>query len=115
MTVVTADGTEPAAAVEGLREFWAQLGAQVCVMRPEEHDRVMARTSHLPHVMAALLAATVGRQGGTDRIGLFCGPGFRDTTRVAEGSPDVWCDILQSNRQPVAEELQALKKRLDAS
>ncbi|MCX6998556.1 MAG: prephenate dehydrogenase/arogenate dehydrogenase family protein [Kiritimatiellaeota bacterium] len=113
VTVVTADGSEPAGAVERVQEFWAQLGAQVRVMRPEEHDRVMARTSHLPHVVAALLAATVGREGGTERIGPFCGPGFRDTTRVAEGSPDVWSDILQSNGPAVTEELVALKKKLD--
>lgn len=113
VTIVTTDGTEPAEAVESIRAFWAQLGARVGVMRPEEHDRVMARTSHLPHVVAALLAATVGRAGDAEQLGPFCGPGFRDTTRVAEGSPDVWNDILQSNGRPVAEELMALKQKLD--
>ena len=113
MVVVTADGQEPAGAVEHLRTFWAQLDARVRVMRPEEHDRLMARTSHLPHVAASLLAATVGRTGAAEQMGPFCGPGFRDTTRVAEGSPEVWSDILQSNREFVMTELSALKDKLD--
>ena len=113
VTIITSAGDEPADAVQKVRQFWTQLGAVVRMMDPAEHDRIMARTSHLPHVAAALIAATVGRENGAERIGPFCGPGFRDTTRVAEGSPDVWLDILQSNRPAVAHELRALRSRLD--
>jgi len=113
MVVVTATGDEPAGAVTAVRDFWTRLGARVCVMPPEEHDHIMARTSHLPHVAAALLTATVGRGGAAEQCGPFCGPGFRDSTRVAEGSPAVWSDILQSNRRFVLAELAALKDQLD--
>ncbi len=114
VTIVTRDGSEPPAAVDKLCAFWRGVGAVVRVMTPADHDRIMARTSHLPHVAAALVAATVGRANGTENLGLFCGSGFRDVTRVAEGSPDVWLDILQSNRPAVAEEVKALQVRLDA-
>ncbi|TAN38233.1 MAG: prephenate dehydrogenase/arogenate dehydrogenase family protein [Verrucomicrobia bacterium] len=112
VTIVTSDGGESQAAVEKIGAFWRSVGSVVRVMNPAEHDRVMARTSHLPHVAAALVAATVGRTNGTEQIGAFCGPGFRDVTRVAEGSPEVWLDILQSNRPALAEELRALQDRL---
>ena len=114
VTIVTRDGSEPAAAVDKVCAFWRGVGAVVRVMTPADHDRIMARTSHLPHVAAALVAATVGRANGTENLGLFCGSGFRDVTRVAEGSPDVWLDILQSNRPAVAEEVKALQVRLGA-
>ena len=114
VTIVTRNGSEPKEALERVSTFWRCVGSVVRVMEPVEHDRIMARTSHLPHIAAALVAATVGRTNDTDQLGAFCGPGFRDVTRVAEGSPDVWLDILQSNRPAVAAELHQLKTRLEA-
>jgi prephenate dehydrogenase len=114
VTIVTRDSSEPQEALERVSAFWRCVGSVVCVMEPAEHDWIMARTSHLPHVAAALVAATVGREYAAAKVGAFCGPGFRDVTRVAEGSPDVWMDILRSNRPAVAAELQQLKARLDA-
>ena len=113
VTIVTSDGREPAAAVEAIRALWRSVGSVVRVMDPTEHDRIMARTSHLPHVAAALVAATVGRENGAAKLGAFCGSGFRDVTRVAEGSPDVWLDILQSNRPAVVAEMRALQVRVN--
>jgi len=72
---------------------------------------MVARTSHIPHLVAAALVSSVGREGVKD-IRDFCGPGFRDTTRVAEGSPDVWMDIIKTNREGVRRELQAFEKRI---
>lgn len=100
------------AAVEDIKGFWRRLGCCVLVMPPAEHDRLVARTSHLPHLAAALVAAAVGRDGDPAVIGALCGPGFRDTTRVADGSPEVWHDILHSNRAPVMAELGAFEEQL---
>lgn len=113
VVVVTDDGASRAA-VGRVVDFWAGLGAAVRVMSAAEHDRVMARTSHLPHVAAALVAYTAGRDGGLDRLGEFCGAGFRDTTRIAAGSPGVWHDILRTNQEAVGEELAALARATDA-
>ena len=75
---------------------------------PEIHDRMLARTSHLPHLLAALLASTVGREQPA-RLTRFCGPGFMDATRIAEGSPDIWLGIIASNRRAILDELRVIQ------
>ena len=80
---------------------------------PDKHDEILAYISHLPHIAAALVSATVGRDGDLRQIGMYCGPGFHDTTRIAEGSPEVWHDIVQSNREYLAGELAEFKSALE--
>ena len=110
--VAPSDGEERPA-IENLKQFWEHLGATVQVMAPAEHDRMVARTSHLPHIAAVLVSTTVGRDGDLRQMGTYCGPGFRDTTRIAEGSPEVWHDIIQSNRKCLVGELAEFKSGLD--
>ncbi|MEM7391089.1 MAG: prephenate dehydrogenase, partial [Verrucomicrobiota bacterium] len=81
-----------------LVEFWQSLGSVVRVMSAEEHDRYLARTSHLPHMVASVLARTVGRDR-LDETGFFCGTGFRDTSRVGGGAATNRCDNVQSHPQ----------------
>ena len=78
------------------QKFWLDLGANVSILNPQEHDRILAVTSHLPHVMAAVTASC------TDSADLrFVGTGFRDSTRVAAGDSGLWQQILCSNKLPV--------------
>ncbi|MBU1692792.1 MAG: prephenate dehydrogenase/arogenate dehydrogenase family protein [Verrucomicrobia bacterium] len=105
VVVVTPGPEAPPAAIRALRSFWEGVGGVVRVMDPEEHDQVMARTSHLPHLAAALLASAVGREDDPARWVELCGTGFRDTTRIAEGSPEVWHDIIRTNAGHAIEEL----------
>ena len=84
-------------AVDTLRAFWEMLGARVSCMSPGEHDRVLARTSHLPHVISAVLATVCDRP----TYGEFCGTGFESMTRLAAGSPELWLDILITNRDAI--------------
>lgn len=92
-------------ALRRVKAFWSGLGTRVMVTDPETHDSVLARTSHLPHLAAALLASTAGRDQ-SNRYGRFCGSGFMDATRIAAGSPDLWRDIVAGNRKAVTRELQ---------
>lgn len=92
--------------------LWEGVGARVVGMSPEEHDRVLARTSHLPHVAAAALAAVVGREGAAE-VAEFCGGGFADSTRVAAGGVELWMDILTTNAGAVAEELGVLRGEVE--
>lgn len=108
LAVVTPAGGEPPGAVSAVEALWTGAGSRVRRMAPGEHDRLMARTSHLPHLAAALLAHVAARPGDTDGPGAFCGTGFRDSTRVAEGSPGVWMDIVRTNRDALAEETERL-------
>ena len=101
--VITPDGAEEAC-VSVLGEFWSTLGSRVVHMGAVEHDRIVARTSHLPHLVAAALAGSVCR-GQPEVVAPFCGSGFRDTTRIAGGSEDVWHDIVKTNRSAVNREL----------
>ncbi len=84
-------------AVDSLRVFWETLGAKVSCMSPAEHDRILARTSHLPHVVSAVLATVCDRA----TYGDYCGTGYESMTRLAAGDPELWRDILMTNREEV--------------
>jgi len=98
--------------VRRLTTFWESVGAAVTVMTPAAHDALIARTSHLPHLTAALLVAAVERDERS--VFPFCGPGFRDTTRIAAGSEDVWHDIVKSNASAIRHELDVFRHELDS-
>ncbi len=96
-----------------LHELVRALGARPVVTTAEYHDRLMAATSHLPHLVAAALARTVHHlASGQEEVGNFLGTGFADTTRLAEGSPEVWRDILLSNPDNVAVALEEMIEQL---
>ncbi|MBA4388282.1 MAG: hypothetical protein C0404_09900 [Verrucomicrobia bacterium] len=91
--------------------FWRSLGATVCIMTPRRHDSVVARTSHLPHLAAAGLAATVLRKRDGESC-MLCGSGFRDSTRIAGGSADIWHDIIKTNQASLRKELGEFQKTM---
>lgn len=98
VTVVTPAARTPEADTERVGEFWAALGSTVFVMPPRAHDRLLAASSHAPHLVAAAIAAATPAEARR----LVAG-GWRDTTRIAAGDPDIWADILLDNaRQVVA-------------
>ena len=94
VVVLTPTVSTDAETLDTLRNFWQMLGANVVCMSPDEHDRTLALTSHLPHTLSAILATVCDRQ----TYGEFCGTGYESMTRLAEGSPEIWIDILMSNR-----------------
>lgn len=113
LVMVTPAGSASERAAKRVGHFWKKVGARVLELGAREHDRILARTSHLPHVVASLLAVTVGRNGDGEALAGFCGSGFADTSRVAEGSPTVWHDILRTNQAYLAGELRAYKKHTE--
>ena len=116
LTVVT-PGDAPAAAVRAVRGLWEAAGCRVLEMDAGEHDLCVARTSHMPHVTAALvvLAAAAGTPPEwRPRLGALAGPGFRDTTRVAAGSPAMWRDILCTNGGAILSALADLGRGIEA-
>lgn len=111
ITAVTPTAGSDAGAVRAVVDLWSAVGARVVRLDPAAHDALVARTSHLPHLVAAVLVAAVGREINAD-IRNFCGPGFRDTTRVASGSPEMWRDIVATNRAVILAELRRYEKEL---
>jgi len=113
MVVITPSGDEARSSVATITSLWSDIGAQVCEMSPLEHDKILATTSHLPHIMSSLLAATIGRPGLRADLPAFCGTGYRDTTRIAEGGTDIWIDIVKSNRPAIIKELFKYRENLN--
>jgi prephenate dehydrogenase len=96
-----------------LQRTVAGLGARPQAIDPAAHDRLMATISHLPHVVANVLAAEAAAELTRDSERLpEVGPSFRDTTRVAGSNPAIWADIFASNRDAVADSVEAVARRL---
>jgi cyclohexadieny/prephenate dehydrogenase len=100
------DGADPGA-VARLADFWTRIGAKVETMSPDHHDRVLALTSHLPHLIAYNIVGTADDFGEDTRSEVikFSASGFRDFTRIAASDPTMWRDIFLSNREAVLEML----------
>ncbi|CAJ0872402.1 cyclohexadieny/prephenate dehydrogenase [freshwater sediment metagenome] len=100
------DGADPRA-VARLADFWTRIGAKVETMSPDHHDRVLALTSHLPHLIAYNIVGTADDFGEDTRSEVikFSASGFRDFTRIAASDPTMWRDIFLSNREAVLEML----------
>ncbi len=94
---------------ERICEFWRGLGASAITMTPIQHDEVVASTSHVPHVVAAALAAAT-----PDEFLDHAASGWRDTTRVAAGSIEIWQEILVENRVEILRSLDKFGQVLDS-
>lgn len=106
--LLTPDSDTNPHAVELVQSLWRTLGMRIQVLTAEEHDRIVARISHLPHAVAATLMQLAAEEGGLNAAST----GFKDTTRVAGGEPQVWTDIFSTNRQAVLASLDAYLIRL---
>jgi prephenate dehydrogenase len=106
---------EPSTAPEALalvRSCWEACGARVTTMSAQAHDRIFASVSHLPHLLAfALVSEIVSRPDGAELLGFAAG-GFRDFTRIAASSPEMWRDIALANREALLAEIDRYGARL---
>lgn len=99
--ILTPCESTDAAAVNVIRAMWEDTGAEVLEMPVDEHDRVLAATSHLPHVLAYALVDALAADGSAEAIFKFAAGGFRDFTRIASSDPVMWHDIVRANRDAV--------------
>jgi prephenate dehydrogenase len=97
-----------------VRAAWEACGARVSEIAAEEHDAMLAAVSHLPHLLAFALVDEFASRPSGQRIFSFSGGGFRDFTRIASSSPEMWRDIFLSNREAVCAELQRYRDKLEA-
>jgi prephenate dehydrogenase len=111
VTLVCRELARNPASVDMVADFWTALGTRVVFVPVREHDQMVALMSHLPHLLAALLVRHVSETNGVALD--LCGPGFRDTTRIASGPPGLWTDILLSNADAVGEQLQLFRRALE--
>ena len=110
--VVTPTPRSNRAAVRKVEKLWKSVGARVLRLAPQAHDELVSRSSHLPHVVAAQLANFVLSPEHPKVQAMLCANGFRDTTRIASGSPEMWRDIAVANRKNLLRALSAFENGL---
>ena len=111
-------------AIKRVTELWQACGARVSLMGASQHDKVLASVSHLPHVLAFTLMNHISTEHRpedllpSDNLPLqsgplrFAGTGFRDFTRIAGSSPEMWRDICLANREALSRQIDAFQREL---
>ena len=114
--ILTPPDDAPEIAVERLKIFWQNLGADIEIMDARHHDLVLAVTSHLPHLIAYTIVGTASDLEGVTQSEVikYSAGGFRDFTRIAASDPVMWRDVFLSNKEAVLEMLQRFSEDLSA-
>ena len=109
LTILTPVDEEAVSETAFLEHFWNLLGSSVIQIPPKQHDSILARTSHFPHLAASLLLQTL-KTGDP----IMVGPGFCSMTRLASSDPRLWTDIFLSNKEAVSDAIEAMQKQLES-
>ena len=112
--VICAEPDSNGAATERVAALWRLTGADIHQMSAAEHDDIFAAVSHLPHLLAFALVDMLAGMPRADQYFNYAASGFRDFTRIAAGSPEMWRDISAANRIALREQLRQYRERLDA-
>lgn len=104
--------TDPSAIAQ-VRGLWQACGAEVSQMTPEVHDQVFAAVSHLPHLLSFVLVEDIAGKENAGQLFHYAASGFRDFTRIAGSSPEMWRDICLANRQALLQELDSYRGQID--
>ena len=100
-------------AIEAVHAMWQACGAQIVRLDPRTHDRIFAAVSHLPHLLSAAYVADLAVRSNAVELFAHAGTGFRDFTRIAAASPEMWRDITLANRDALIVEIAAYRGALD--
>jgi len=96
--ILTPTEQTSAAALSAVTKMWQSTGAVVCEMSAEQHDTILAATSHLPHMLAYALVECLASMDESNDVFKYAAGGFRDFTRIASSNPEMWRDIALDNR-----------------
>ena len=110
--IITPNECTDALALEKVTQFWSQLEMNPVHMSPQDHDSLIAKISHLPHIVASALAASLSDI--PDNQFSFAGGGLKDTTRVAGGSPKLWQSIIAQNSDQILKSINQFEQSLKA-
>ena len=110
-TYVLTPGSEPLPQMKEFESWLRAIGARVVLMSPDEHDIVVAFTSHLPQLLSSAISVTLARQADL-RIAQVFGQGLLDMTRLAMSSPEIWDSILDTNRDYILEALREFTQQM---
>ena len=101
-------------AIKLVRELWQTTGANVSEMTAQTHDQIFAAVSHLPHLLAFALVNNLANRSNAKQLFDFAASGFRDFTRIAGSSPEMWRDISLANKTALLNELEAYQAEISA-
>jgi prephenate dehydrogenase len=111
--ILTPTAGNDAEAVALVRSAWEIAGMRVSSMDPQKHDEALAAVSHLPHVLSYALVHELARRADAEQLFALAAGGFRDFTRIAGSSPEMWRDICVSNRDLILAELACYRSELE--
>jgi len=106
--ILTPDETTDSDAIETVAALWRECGAIVEIMSAADHDKVLAATSHMPHLVAFSVVDMLSRHSSRENVFKYSAGGFRDFTRIASGDPEMWRDICLCNDVEIGEILDTL-------
>ena len=115
MCILTPNDDTDAGALALINDMWEAVGMRIIQMSPEGHDRVLGAVSHLPHMVAYALVLSLLRWSSPDEVEnhfQFVGGGFRDFTRIAKSSPNMWRDICAQNAPAIIESIEGFEESL---
>ncbi len=110
--IITPSKRSSAKGVRRVRRLWEKLGAKIVTMKPEVHDRILAGVSHLPHVVAYSLVGALLELDKKTAMLRFSAGGFKDFTRIAASSPEMWRDICLENKPELLRAIRAYEKQM---
>jgi prephenate dehydrogenase len=111
-TVLTPLADTDADAVACVESMWRACGARVVRMSPDHHDAVFSAVSHLPHVLSYALVGMIASRSNCEELFSFAASGFRDFTRIAGSSPEMWRDICAANGDQLLRDIDAFQQAL---
>jgi prephenate dehydrogenase len=113
LVISTPNASTDPQALARIEHLWSRVGAKIERLDPEEHDRIFAAVSHLPHLLAFALVAMIAQEPDATAKFAHAGAGFRDFTRIAASSPEMWRDVCLANRDHLISELRSYRGGLD--
>ncbi|MEM8941759.1 MAG: prephenate dehydrogenase/arogenate dehydrogenase family protein [Pseudomonadota bacterium] len=110
--ILTPDPDTDSASIDAVRRMWRAVGASVYEMPAKDHDAILARTSHLPHMLAFALVQALASHEDRDAIFRHAAGGFRDFTRIASSNPIMWRDIALNNPDALLDSMDEFEQHL---
>ena len=111
--VLTPEAETDSNKLKSIIEFWEDLGGILKIMNPLEHDQIFSTVSHIPHLIAYNMVNLIAQKNNTDTLLEFAASGFKDFSRIAGSSPEVWKDISLANKEAILNDLELFIKEID--
>jgi len=111
--ILTPEAETDSNKIKSIIEFWEDLGGILKIMNPLEHDQIFSTVSHIPHLIAYNMVNLIAQKNNKGTLLKFAASGFKDFSRIAGSSPEVWKDISLANKEAILNDLELFIKEID--